>query len=396
MMIDFSPATLEFPLPRLDDPCRELAGKLAALPGLPALAGRRVAVAVGSRKIAGIDALARAVVAALAEIGAEPFVVPAMGSHGVGRAIGQQEVLASLGITEGQIGAPIVSTDDLVRAGATPSGMPVWVDRAAWRADAIVPVNRVKPHTAFRGRVESGPSKMLAVALGKSRSAGVLHRVGLADGIPAAAGFLISSGKVPFGVGIVENARGETAALSLLTPGNWFDDEAALLREAWRLYPRLPWDQLDLLVVERIGKEVSGTGMDINVIGMNRRFPGSRDAPRIGRVVALDLTRGSDGNATGIGYADVVTRRLAGRVDWEKTRHNCAVSGFPEAARLPEVAEDEDAAIRSALASLSGPAADPATCRAVRIRDTSSLAEIGISPALRDDFRTTSIRDDRR
>ncbi len=377
---------MEFPSPGLDDPCRELAEKLAALPSLPGLAGRRVAVAVGSRKIGRIDALARTVVAALAGAGAEPFVVPAMGSHGGGRAISQQEVLASLGITEEEIGAPIISTDDVVRAGATPSGIPVWVDRSAWEADAIVPVNRVKPHTAFRGPVESGPSKMLAVALGKSRSAGVMHRAGLVAGIPEVAGFLLSSGKVPFGVAVVENAGGEPAALTLLDPGNWLSQEAELLRQAWRLYPRLPWDDLDLLVVERIGKEVSGTGMDLNVIGMNRRFPESHDPPRIGRVVVLDLAQDSDGNATGIGYADVVTRRLAERVDWERTRHNCAVSGFPEAARLPEVAENEDAAIRLALASLSGPAADPATCRAVRIRDTSSLTEIGVSPALRHDL----------
>lgn len=381
-MIDFRPATVDVPCPRLGDPEGELAARLAALPELDALAGRRVAVAVGSRKIASIAALVRRVVAALAGAGAEPFVVPAMGSHGGGTAAGQREILASLGVTAEGVGAPVVSGDELVSAGVTPAGIEVWVDRAAWEADAVVPVNRVKPHTAFRGRVESGPSKMLAVALGKSRSAGALHRAGLAAAIPEVTGFLLATGKVPFGVGIVENARGETAALSLLTPPDWPDDESALLREAWRLYPRLPWDDLDLLVVERIGKEISGTGMDINVIGMNRRFPECPDPPRIGRVVALDLTPTSDGNATGIGYADVTTRRLVERVDWRKTRHNCLVSGFDEAARQPRVAEDEEGAIEMALASLGSAAADPSTSRAVRIRDTSSLTLIGLSPAL--------------
>jgi hypothetical protein len=382
-LLTFHPVVQDFPRPRLEKPEEILFRRIAENPELTALADKRIALAVGSRKIAGLSALVKAAVAALRRWGAEVFIVPAMGSHGGGDAESQRRVLEGMGVTEHEMGATLVAREELTLAGKTASGLPVWVDAAAWEADGIVPINRVKPHTAFRAAVESGPSKLLAVGLGKGKSAETLHRSGLARSIPEVLQFFLTSGKLPLGVGIAENAWGETAEVALLSPAGWLEEEAALLQQAWALYPRLPWDELDLLVVEKMGKDVSGTGMDINVIGMNRRFADSASPPRIGQVVALDLSDASDGNATGVGYADIITKRLASRIDWEKTRYNCQISGFLDAARRPLVAEDEDDAIRRALAALGGGAAsDPAGCRAVKIFNTSSLVNLQVSPAL--------------
>ena len=348
--------------------------------------GMRVAVAVGSRGIAGIGELVAALAAALKARGASPFVVPAMGSHGGDSAEGERATLASLGITEESAGVPVVCADELTLAGRTESGLDIWADAAAWAADGIVPINRVKPHTAFRGEVESGPAKLLAVGLGKARSAELHHRAGLARSIPEAAGFLLASGKVPFGLAVLENGHGETAEIVRLTPLGWLEAESRCLARARGLTPRLPWDDLDLLIVERMGKEISGTGMDIHVIGFDRRFPGSGAVPRIGRVVALDLTEGGSSNANGVGYADVVTRRLADRADWELTRTNARVTGFARAALCPAVAEDEEAAIRLALAGLPVASRNPEKLRAVRIRDTAHLTEFLVTPALLKDL----------
>ncbi len=375
------PVVQELATPALADPLGELRARLAAAsPPLPGGPRPRIAVAVGSRGIAGIADVVAAVVAHLRARGADPFLVPAMGTHGGGTAPEQEAVLAHLGITEETVGAPVISQPEVQRVGTTPGGVPVWVDRAAWAADGIVPVNRVKPHTAFAGAVESGPSKLLAVGLGKAESAAALHRAPLERAIPEVAELLLGTGRVPFGVALAENAAGATAALDVLLPPGWLAAEAALLARARRLAPRLPWDDLDLLVVQELGKDVSGTGLDLHVIGLDRRFPGRGAVPRIRRIAALGLTPGSRGNANGVGYADVVTRALADAVDWPATYANCRATGFLEAVRLPYVAADEAEAVAVALRSLR-PDPGPAV-RAVRIRDTSRLLDLEVSPAL--------------
>ncbi len=367
-----------YPRPEVPDPSAELRRRLEAGEfDVPAGAG--VAIAVGSRGIPGIGALVGEVVRFLRARGARPVVVPAMGTHGGATPPEQVRVLADLGITETAVEAP-VQWGALVEAGKTGSGLTVWCDGEAWAADRLVPVNRVKPHTAFHGGVESGPSKLLSVGLGREASASILHRAGLGEGIPDVARFYLASGKVPFGVALVENAHGGMARVAVLRPGDWLEAEARLLEEARGLTPRLPWDDLDLLVVERIGKDVSGTGMDLHVVGLERRFPGCGATPRIRRIVALDLTEASHGNANGVGYADVVTRRLADRIDWEATYGNCRATGFLEAVRLPYVAGDDAEAISVALSGLKPPSG--AAVRGVLIRDTSHLTRFAVTDAL--------------
>ena len=377
--IPWVPVRQHLEAPEIADPEAGLARALAASPATGALAGRRVAVPVGSRAVCGLAGLVRCLVAHLRSAGADPFVVPAMGTHGGATPEGQEQTLGDLGVTPGTVGAPVVSRPEVVRAGETPSGIAVWCGRSAWEADLIVPLHRVKPHTAFRGPLESGPAKLLAVGLGKERSARELHRRGLARGVPEVLAFWLGSGKVPFGVALVENARHRVARLEVLEPRGWLEAEARLLELARDLFPRLPWDELDLLVVERIGKDISGTGMDLNVIGMERRFPGCGATPRIARIVALDLTDASHGNANGVGYADVVTRRLEERMDREATYANARATGFLEAARLPMVAAGEREAVEIALESLR---LGPDEVRAVRIRDTAHLERLRVSPAL--------------
>ncbi|GAB6062834.1 nickel pincer cofactor-dependent isomerase, group 22 [Deferrisoma palaeochoriense] len=374
--IRWIPVRQDLPSPRLPDPAAALRRALERAPRPPR---GRVAVPVGSRHIPGLPKLVRELVDWLRAEGADPFVVPAMGTHGGGTPAGQRDTLARLGITEETVGAPVVSGGEVVRLGEAAPGLPVWCDRAAAEAAAVVPLHRVKPHTAFRGVLESGPTKLLAVGLGKAESARAVHRYGPADALPKVLSFWLASGQLPFGIGLVPNARGEVAHLELLEPRTWLDAEHRLLERARELVPRLPWDDLDLLVVDRLGKDVSGTGMDLHVIGLERRFPGCGATPRVRRVVALELTPASGGNANGVGYADVVTRRLADAIDWDATYANARATGFLEAARLPYVAADADEAVTVALDALGS---DAETVRAVRIPDTGHLERFWVSPAL--------------
>ncbi len=381
--IRWIPVSREIPSRALPEP---VAALRAALESSPASAGPfpgPVAVAVGSRAIPGLGSLVAALVAHLRSRGAEPVIVPAMGTHGGDTAEGQEKTLALRGVAPGTVGAPVVSRPHVVEAGRTSLGLTVWCDRTAWECRWIVPIHRVKPHTAFQGRLESGPAKLLAVGLGKARSARALHRFGLARGIPEVLAFWLGSGKVPFGVALLQDGRGAICEVRVLAPPSWLEQEAELLSLSRSLLPRLPWDKLDLLVVERIGKDISGTGMDLHVIGLERRFPGCGAFPRIRRIVALDLSDGSDGNANGVGYADVVTRRLADRIDWEATYANARATGFLEAASLPYVARDEVQAVAVALDSLG---LGPDRAAAVRIRDTATLHRFWVSPRLARDL----------
>ncbi len=374
--IPWIPVEQEISAPRLADPAGALRRALAQAPPPPR---GPVAVPVGSRHIPGLAELVAELVTHLREAGADPVVVPAMGTHGGATAEGQARTLAGMGITPEAVGAPVVSQPEVVRLGEAAPGLPVWCDRVAVEARAVVPLHRVKPHTAFRGPLESGPTKLLAVGLGKAPGARTVHRYGPARALPAVLRFWLESGRVPFGVALVLNGRGEVARLEVLRPDGWAKREHALLEEARALLPRIPWDEFDLLVVDRIGKDVSGTGMDLHVIGMERRFPGCGARPRIRRIVALELTPASAGNANGVGYADVITRRLAERVDWPATYANCRATGFLEAARLPYVAEDDARALETALDSLD---VESGEVRAVRIRDTGHLERFWVSPVL--------------
>jgi hypothetical protein len=338
-----------------------------------------VAVAAGSRGIARIDAIIAAVVTELKAAGADPFVIPAMGSHGASTAAGQAHVLADLGITEASVGAPVRATMDAVEVGRTPDGVPVYLDALAYAADAVVVVNRVKPHTAFRGPIESGPSKMIAIGLGKQRGAHSIHAAGwgkIHDTIPAAARVTLASGKIAFAVAVLENAHEEPTHIVAIPAAELLEREPALLEQAKANLARLPFEDLDVLVIDQIGKNISGDGADPNVTG---RYPtpyGS-GGPRVTRMVMCDLTVEAQGNANGVGMADVITRRLAEKFVPPATYLNALTSTTPEPTRLPMTMPTARLALAAALVMCPG--LDPRNARIVRIRDTMHLGELWVS-----------------
>ena len=342
-----------------------------------------VAVGVGSRGVARIDEVTAALVEALKEAGAEPFVVPAMGSHGASSAEGQAEVLRHLGVSEETVGCPVRATMETVLVGETPDGVPVHVDKNAYEADAIVVVNRVKPHTAFRGTVESGPTKMLAIGLGKQKGAHAIHFAGWGEihrTIPQAARVMVETGRFAFGLAVVENADEEPCRVAAIPAGRFEEAEAPLLEEAKRNLLRLPFGELDVLVVDEIGKNISGDGADPNVTGRFATPYGGGDVPHVERMVFLGLTHQTGGNATGLGAADVVTERLAGNVDRSSTYMNALTSTTPAAAKTPMVMPDDRMAIAAAITMCAG--IDPKRVRLARIKNTLHLRRLWVSEAL--------------
>ena len=350
-----------------------------------------VAVGVGSRGVARIDEVTAALVEALKEAGAEPFVVPAMGSHGASSAEGQAEVLRHLGVSEETVGCPVRATMETVLVGETPDGVPVHVDKNAYEADAIVVVNRVKPHTAFRGTVESGPTKMLAIGLGKQKGAHAIHFAGWGEihrTIPQAARVMVETGRFAFGLAVVENADEEPCRVAAIPAGRFEEAEAPLLEEAKRNLLRLPFGELDVLVVDEIGKNISGDGADPNVTGRFATPYGGGDVPHVERMVFLGLTHQTGGNATGLGAADVVTERLAGNVDRSSTYMNALTSTTPAAAKTPMVMPDDRMAIAAAITMCAG--IDPKRVRLARIKNTLDLRRLWVSEALLDEVAKDS------
>ena len=352
-------------------------------------AGRRpgpVAVGVGSRGIANLEVIVRAAVRALRAAGWSPFIVPAMGSHGAATAAGQAEVLAGYGITEERVGAPVGATMETHVIGTLPDGTPYHVDRLAAEAGATFLVARVKPHTSFRGPVESGPAKMCAIGLGKQPGAQLMHDAGgpgLARRIPQAARLAESSGLLLGALAIVENQRDETARLVGLGAAEvGAEPEARLLEEARRLMPRLPFDRIDVLVVDRMGKDISGTGMDTNVI--NRFRIGGQDEsgePRIMTIAVMDLSPATHGNAMGLGNADYIPARLLAKADLEATYTNAITAGqiAIQRPRVPTILADGRDAIRAAVTACGTP---PGEVRLAWIHDTLHTEVMGVSPAL--------------
>lgn len=383
-----------FERPALSDPVEVVAAEVGRADVLATLEGKTsVAIAVGSRGIAGIDRIVAALVAALRRAGIDPFVVPSMGSHGGATAEGQQAVLAHLGITESSVGAPIRSSMTTTQIGTvtSPHGheVPLFMDGLALEADAVIPVNRIKPHTGFKGPIESGLCKMLAIGLGKHDGAGTMHRegYGVFDRLILEAGrAIIGHGHVAFGLAIVENAYDETAVIEAIPAPAIVAREQQLLEAARRLMPRLLTARIDVLVVERFGKNISGIGMDANVTGrgeLGLALPGF-EGPTIERIVVLDLTDETAGNAHGIGLADVVTRRLYDRIDLRSTWVNSVTAGSLACGRIPPALDTDDEAIMAAASAVPG--VSPEEARIVRIRDTLSLTEIAVTENLLDEM----------
>jgi len=350
--------------------------------------GMTVAVGGGSRGLTQRVDLLRGTVAGLRELGAEPFVVPAMGSHGGGTAEGQVAMLASLGMTEESVGAEIRATMNTVVVARTPSGMPIYLDEHAAAADRILPVNRIKPHTCFKGPIESGCTKMAVVGFGKQPGAAQIHSCGpvemrqrLLDGIAA----LRSTGRLLGGVASLESASGRVVEVAGLTSDDVGGEvESALTERARALVPALPFDEIDVLIIERGGKDISGTTIDPNVTG--RFWVNGLDdlaTPRVSTIVLLDITEVSAGNVLGIGLVDFIPVRVAERIDWQKTYLNCFTAGASGArrSRMPMVLPDEEACVKAALSMCGRGVNEPK--RVVRITSTLHLTHCWVSDALR-------------
>ncbi|MGH9406587.1 MAG: hypothetical protein ACRD3D_12225 [Terriglobia bacterium] len=370
--------------PRLADPGAEV---LRALDGLrfetAHLAGKRIAVAVGSRGIASLRDIVRAACGWLAAQGANPFIFPAMGSHGGATAEGQRQVLAGYGVTQEFTGAEIRSSMETVSLAATPEGFPVFMDRNASEADGVLVISRSKPHTRFSGKIESGLVKMMAIGMGKAEGAAEYHRLATRHGFEAlfrsVASRVVSSGKILAGVSVVENALHEIAVVRAAKPGEMIALDEEMLALAKTLSPRIPFSRLDLLIVDEIGKNISGSGMDTNVIGRGLGvLPGAE--PQISLIYARSLTRESEGNSLGVGMADLIHERLYQSADFEKMYVNARTSLNPEMARMPMRFGSDREALGFALSSLGSPGR--AEQRAVSIANTLSLSRILISEAM--------------
>ena len=364
---------------RLDDPCGAVSRNLQGLLGGKLAPGSRVAITAGSRGINNLVGMTRAAAEAVKSIGGQPFIIPSMGSHGGATGEGQQNLLADLGISERTMGCPVVSSMEVEQIGRTPIGTPVYLDRNALRADGIVVINRIKPHTAFHGEIESGLCKMLAVGLGKHRGAQQMHAAGLGATIVEAARIILAKAPVLAGVAVLENALDETAEIHVVPPGQFEETDRALLTRAWKVLPRVPLDPLDVLVVDEMGKNISGTGMDVNVIGIGPRVGGKMEMghPVVSTLVVLGLTPETHGNANGVGLADITTRRLVGSIDYTSTYTNVLTTRLWSAGRLPVIMETDREAIETAVGEVP-----PDQVRLVRIKNTLHLEELEISEVL--------------
>lgn len=381
----FATVAYEPPAPALDDPRRAAHDAVADLPLDRVRAGGTVAVGLGSRGVTDVLPVARGVVAGVRERGFDPVAIPAMGSHGGASAAGQRRTLAGLGLTEEALGCPIDARMETEVVGESSLGTPVHVAAAALEADGLVVVNRVKPHTNFTGRVESGLSKMATVGLGKQPGARAFHDTALAEGyvptIEATLDVVREATPLLGGVAVVENAADETGLVEGIAVEDLPDAEEPLLERAREWMPTLPWDDLDVLVVDRIGKDVSGAGMDTNVVGRYRVVNAPDPVtPDITRIVARRLTDATHGNGNGIGLADVTTRRLVDDLDLDQVYTNALTSASLSKAALPVVMPDDERAVRAAVSAIGR--WEPGSLRMAWIRDTSHLAEFRVSGAL--------------
>jgi hypothetical protein len=353
-------------------------------------AGGTVAVGVGSRGINGIAGIAKATVDGLKEMGYRPFVVAAMGSHGGATSDGQRALLAGYGVTPETMGVPVKTDMDAVVVGANPVGLPIYFDRNAREADGIVLLNRVKPHTDFHAAHESGVLKMLVIGLGKREGASQVHRLGLRgvkEILPAVGKYLVENTRFALGVAILENADDVPAEIVAIEPETIFEVEPKLLERARGLMARLPFDQIDVLIVGELGKNYSGAGMDPNVIGrLMVETQGDLDRPVVTRLAVLDVSDESHGNIVGVGFADLTTERLVARMDCEPFRINVLTSCFLERARIPITLPTDRDVIEQALETCWR--IDPSQARVVIIPNTLELETLWVTRALEDEVRS--------
>jgi hypothetical protein len=356
--------------------------------------GQTVAIPAGSRGIANIGLILREIAAYFTSIGAAPFIVPAMGSHGGGTVDGQVRMLSTLGVTEASVGIPIRATMETVIVAQTSNGLPVHFDKYASEADHVFVVGRIKPHTRFVGPVESGLHKMMLIGLGKHEGAKVYHRGILTMSFPeiidAVAEQVLQVCRVCGGMAILENAEDETALLEAVKPEDFARRESELLILANRWLPRLPFDDVDLLIIDRIGKNISGVGMDANVVGrkFNDHAATPQDQTRCRRIFIRSLTKETYGNATGIGMSEFTTQRCVDQIDPESTRINCITGLHPEAAMIPITLPTDAAAVEAALQTIG--MIEPEDARVIQISDTLHLTHVRVSEAYFADVRKSA------
>lgn len=368
--------------PELDDPVSELKRRLEPFSG-KIKPGQKVAIAVGSRGIHRIGELVKTMVDWVKAQGGKPQIVPAMGSHGASTSAGQKQVLAELGIREKKIGCPIFSEIAGIKIGEL-QGLKIYTDQFALRADHLILLNRIKPHTSFHGRFESGLCKMLAIGLGKQKGAKEMHQFGpgrIGELVPQVARYLLRKLPVLIGVGILENYRDRIASLEVLAGREFLSREPKLMHRAGKLLPGLPFPALEVLIVDEMGKDKSGTGMDTNVIGrLDLRGEPELKEPRIRRIVVLGLSGRTAGSAYGIGLADITTRRVIDKLDLNAMRENALASTFVERVRIPVWFNSDREAIIAAIKTCWCP--DPGALRLCRIKSTLELDEFWITENL--------------
>jgi hypothetical protein len=351
--------------------------------------GQRIAVTAGSRGIANIPTILKTIIDELRSLGAEPFIVPAMGSHGGATPEGQIEILHSLGVTPETVGAPFEASQEVQVIGKLPDGVEIYLSKVALDADGVFVVGRVKPHTDFKGEIESGLLKMMAIGLGNQKGAEMIHwhrYDGYHRILPEAGKLIAEKTNIVMGLALLENAHHQTAETHALHPEEFYKQELVLLERAKNLLPRLPFKEIDALIVQEIGKNISGVGMDTNVTG---RFwmPNESDprAPDIKKIAVLDLSEETHGNAIGIGLADVTTRRAFEKIDYHQTYVNCLTQGSGETGKIPPFLANDRDAIATAI-RISGPV-NPRDARVIRIRNTQEIDELYISEALVNDLK---------
>ena len=373
----------KFDATELADPVAVLREQLDQLDSL-IHPGTRVAIAVGSRGISNLAAIVKGVCEYVSRRGASPFIVPAMGSHGGATAEGQREILRLYGISEETIGAPVRASMEVVPLpqGALPHG--IFMDRHAYESDAVILINRIKPHTDYHGKYESGVMKMALIGLGKLEGALAVHEFGvrgLRDMLGPGALQVLAAGKIVAGVGLVENALHHTMIVKVMTADQIPAEEPALLAAATAAMPSLPVDDIDVLIIDRMGKNISGVGIDTNIIGrIGVRGQTDPASPRIKAIMVSDLTDESHGNAVGVGLADVITQKLYDKIDRRETYRNTITSGFMGRGKIPVVAEHDRAAFEIALRSCGH--LHNGQERIVRLLDTLSLQEMYVSKAI--------------
>ncbi|WP_230126428.1 lactate racemase domain-containing protein [Bacillus sp. CECT 9360] len=373
----------KFNAPELADTAREVHTAIKEGDVLSRVSpGDRVAIAVGSRGVADIAIITRETVNAIKSVGGEPFIVPAMGSHGGATAEGQIDVLLQLGVTEETVGAPICSSMEVVKLGELPNGLPVYIDKFAYESDKIVVINRIKPHTAFRGPVESGLMKMITIGLGKQKGAEAAHAFSfkyMAEHVLEMTKITMKKTPIIFGVATLENAYDRPAKIVAVPAEKIEEMEPELLREAKSYMPKIYFDSIDVLIVDELGKDISGDGMDPNITG-RYATPYASGGPEITRIVVLGLTEKTHGNANGIGMADMTTKAVMDEISWEKGYANALTSTVTAVVKLPMVLDTDELAVKAAIKTCN--AFDLEKAKIVRIKNTLEIGEIWISESL--------------